>query len=443
MHDMNENPWFFCQNDQQCGPISEDELRKLFTTAQLAIDTLVWTANLANWTPASRLPQLAPTAVQTQAQPPSLPQVLSTAAQGPSHGDSAAPARGADPQPAQTGASSYQERQEQLRRRAEQADTGSAENPASVADWQQGPQPQSQNGNWPQQAHPQPSNTSAQNGQQSQYEARSAQQPQNESRWAQDQSSYSSGQAQPNSLQGGPAQPQQARTPNPLRQQQQSPYGQSQNSQSQGSQKTSTSADEDYRRAWFEQQKAQEKRSANDASGSAYPILPDQPIFFPVSVSKFIIMSIATFGWYEMYWLYKNWKFYAAARHMPIRPVFRSWFFGVFYVHALFREMKQAGEHLGLNNKISGSSATWWIVIVVVGCFGSILRLLGMLSFIPLLGVQRYLIELNAHAGRSQYINDKYTMATWLALAPCLLLWAINILGIVAGVLMAAFRHSN
>ena len=44
---------------------------------------------------------------------------------------------------------------------------------------------------------------------------------------------------------------------------------------------------------------------------TAPQFLPDEiesPIFFPVSTLKLILMSIVTFGSYEIYWFYKNWK---------------------------------------------------------------------------------------------------------------------------------------
>ncbi len=34
----------------------------------------------------------------------------------------------------------------------------------------------------------------------------------------------------------------------------------------------------------------------------------DTPIFFPASRTKLLVMSLCTFGLYEYYWFYKNWK---------------------------------------------------------------------------------------------------------------------------------------
>lgn len=33
------------------------------------------------------------------------------------------------------------------------------------------------------------------------------------------------------------------------------------------------------------------------------------PYYFPVSNTKLVLMSLATLGFYELYWFYKNWVF--------------------------------------------------------------------------------------------------------------------------------------
>src|SRR6185437_8233210 len=52
---MAERMWFFARNNQQEGPIPESQLQQLFANQTLHADTLVWSDNLSNWTPASQL----------------------------------------------------------------------------------------------------------------------------------------------------------------------------------------------------------------------------------------------------------------------------------------------------------------------------------------------------------------------------------------------------
>jgi hypothetical protein len=48
--------------------------------------------------------------------------------------------------------------------------------------------------------------------------------------------------------------------------------------------------------------------------------LPGRPLFFPVSITKFLLLSIGTLGLYEIYWFYKNWGFIKARDRSDISP---------------------------------------------------------------------------------------------------------------------------
>lgn len=74
----------------------------------------------------------------------------------------------------------------------------------------------------------------------------------------------------------------------------------------------------------------------------------DAPMFFVVSKPKFAVLYLATFGLYAFYWFFKNWDRYkdkwpyASERGSTIWPVPRA-IFSIFFVHALFREVKAYG----------------------------------------------------------------------------------------------------
>ena len=49
------------------------------------------------------------------------------------------------------------------------------------------------------------------------------------------------------------------------------------------------------------------------ASDSTFQLAPafeplTAPLYFPVSTTKLIVMSVCSFGLYESYWFYKHWK---------------------------------------------------------------------------------------------------------------------------------------
>lgn len=49
----------------------------------------------------------------------------------------------------------------------------------------------------------------------------------------------------------------------------------------------------------------------------------------PVSIRKFIILSIATLGVYQIYWFYKNWQWYNSVANDDLQPAVRSFFAGI------------------------------------------------------------------------------------------------------------------
>ena len=57
---MAEQLWFYAKNDEQLGPVSTAELKKLAGAGELAPDDLVWREGLDDWSPASKLKGLFP-----------------------------------------------------------------------------------------------------------------------------------------------------------------------------------------------------------------------------------------------------------------------------------------------------------------------------------------------------------------------------------------------
>ena len=66
-------------------------------------------------------------------------------------------------------------------------------------------------------------------------------------------------------------------------------------------------------------------------------------LFFPVSQNKLIILFIATFGVYSIYWFYKNWKLQQKCMREKVNPALRSIFY-IFFTHSLFRRIESAAK---------------------------------------------------------------------------------------------------
>jgi hypothetical protein len=57
-----------------------------------------------------------------------------------------------------------------------------------------------------------------------------------------------------------------------------------------------------------------------------------------LTVSQFILLSLASFGMYNIWWIYKSWKFFQEKDILDIRPAVRT-IFSIFYLHDLFKRI--------------------------------------------------------------------------------------------------------
>jgi len=56
---------------------------------------------------------------------------------------------------------------------------------------------------------------------------------------------------------------------------------------------------------------------------------------YVVSLNKFLILYLGTFGLYTVYWFYKHWSEYKKSTKEEMLPIMRS-IFSIFYTHSLF-----------------------------------------------------------------------------------------------------------
>ena len=57
---MATRQWYYAISGSQAGPVSEEELIRMFFSGQLQPDTLVWTSNMKDWAKASSIEGLVP-----------------------------------------------------------------------------------------------------------------------------------------------------------------------------------------------------------------------------------------------------------------------------------------------------------------------------------------------------------------------------------------------
>jgi hypothetical protein len=133
------------------------------------------------------------------------------------------------------------------------------------------------------------------------------------------------------------------------------------------------------------------------ASGDAVIGLPE-PLFLHISVARLILLSIASFGIYEAYWVYKNWKYINERGRLGIRPFWRG-VFSIFFCHSLLRRIQEDNDARALiEPSFSVQLATGWVILVILanlvgrapGIAPSIIAAM-MPSYLFLVPVQNYI----------------------------------------------------
>lgn len=154
--------------------------------------------------------------------------------------------------------------------------------------------------------------------------------------------------------------------------------------------------------------------------------IPAQPTratcpFFPVSVPKFIVMSLCTLGLYHVYWAYKSWVRIRDESGEDLMPWARAFFIGIFNFSLFDRIQSHAAQ---------AEVPTGWNPVVLgagVLIFGAISRLphgwgmLSLLSFIPYIPIVATIAK----------INEKLVPVT--TESPNRRLTAVNIVWVVIG----------
>ncbi len=104
-----------------------------------------------------------------------------------------------------------------------------------------------------------------------------------------------------------------------------------------------------------------------------------------ISTGKFILLSIVTFGLYDLWWTYKAWCFYKEREKSDIMPEARA-IFGIFFLVSLFDRILASAKDKGYNE--SYSSIGLFIAFLITNGLSRlpyfwIISVLGVLFLIP------------------------------------------------------------
>ena len=93
-----------------------------------------------------------------------------------------------------------------------------------------------------------------------------------------------------------------------------------------------------------------------------------QPLYFPVSTTKLVAMSLCTLGIYGTYWFYKNWALIKAREQSTISPVWRS-LLEFFFCYPCLARIRATAKENQLDVSLSAGPLTAGFILA--GLLGS------------------------------------------------------------------------
>ncbi len=153
-----------------------------------------------------------------------------------------------------------------------------------------------------------------------------------------------------------------------------------------------------------------------DTAAAAAPADPLSTLFAP-SAAKLALLCATSFGWYALYWFYRNWRaLRLLSGRRRISPVWRS-VFSLLWVFACFRGLERIiGAQRGALVGWLGPALAY-VCLSLLGVWPSALSLLTLLTWTPVVLVNQRLARFKQTRGLPQSAAERFTAWTWAWLA--------------------------
>ena len=146
---------------------------------------------------------------------------------------------------------------------------------------------------------------------------------------------------------------------------------------------------------------------ANDVTSA------DGLMFFTTSTLKFVVMSICTFGLYELYWFYKNWVQIKAKTGTNIMPFWRA-FFAPFWAFSFFKHIKTSANEADVPESLStGLLAAMYFIAMGLSQSPDPYWLVGLLSFVFIIPVNSVAVDCNRKQQVNFENNESFSVWNW------------------------------
>jgi hypothetical protein len=131
--------------------------------------------------------------------------------------------------------------------------------------------------------------------------------------------------------------------------------------------------------------------------------------FFPVATHKLVVLSICTFGFYELYWSYRNWQRIQEDSGETMSPFWRA-VFATLWNFSLFGRIRdrvtQDGTPADWNPPFL---ATCYLLLYGLSQLPDPWWLISFATFLPLIPVQQATLRFNEQNNVKEDLNSDYS----------------------------------
>ena len=156
---------------------------------------------------------------------------------------------------------------------------------------------------------------------------------------------------------------------------------------------------------------------------------PKLPPFFPVSPTKLFLLSVCSFGLYELYWFYKNWRLIQVRELLDVNPFLRA-FFAFFFCYQVFTRIRDYPTKARANEKLlAGFLTTAWVVTTLTWRLPDPFWMISILAGVFMVPVQIAAQAINSEIAPDFDQNKRFSAANWIVLGIGGTLILLTILG--------------
>lgn len=140
------------------------------------------------------------------------------------------------------------------------------------------------------------------------------------------------------------------------------------------------------------------------------------PYFFTTSTLKLSLMSICTFGIYELYWFYKNWVLIKGRTGENIMPFWRA-FFAPIWAYSCFSHIKTSTVESNVQESLSiGLLAVVYFILHASWRLPDPLWLISYLSFALIIPANSVALSINNNLISDFKNNEEFSGWNWVGL---------------------------